>query len=98
MTADPAREFPTASNGRPAYHPEGEYLAVTMHGGTVRLLDPETHEILADLTPLVPGPITALRVSRDGTRIAIATGNRDIMVWHIPRLRAELAEIGLDWE
>jgi WD40 repeat protein len=44
------------------------------------------------------GTITAARFSPDGGRLALTQDDGITLLWDLTRLRAELAEMGLDWQ
>jgi WD40 repeat protein len=85
-------------NGPFAFAPDGGLLAVN-RGGLVLLVDPDSGWEFATLEP----PPEAARVlgwlafSPDGGRLAVTT-DTEVRVWDLRRIRAQLAEMGLDWD
>jgi WD40 repeat protein len=61
-------------------------------------VDASTGKELATLTNPDPHRITKLCFSPDDGQLAVATENYGIHLWDLPGLRAQLAELGLDWD
>jgi WD40 repeat protein/tRNA A-37 threonylcarbamoyl transferase component Bud32 len=76
---------------------DGRLLAL---GGTgsehVWLIDPATGAELTRLTPQGEARIEGLAFSPDDQRLAVVH-ERDMVLWNLPSLRRQLAELGLDW-
>jgi tetratricopeptide (TPR) repeat protein len=85
----------------PAFAPDSRILAVETGQGRIRLLDPDTRKefvVLED--PYQDLSYAGMTFSRDGTRLITIShrATQAIHVWDLRRLRAELAEMGLDWQ
>ncbi len=63
----------------------------------VRLTNVRTGETVAEVAPPEGGEVRRLGFSHDGQRLLAVTDNGLIHVWDLPRLRAELAKLNLDW-
>jgi serine/threonine protein kinase/WD40 repeat protein len=72
-----------------------EYVAA---GRQVALSNPETGRQWGTLTVEDTPPVVALALSRDGGRLAAATGAQSIQLWDLRALNRRLAEMGLDWD
>ena len=63
-----------------------------------KLMDPATgHEFASLLAPEID-TLTCLTFSPDSGLVAVGTANDRVRVWDLRRIRAQLAEMGLDWE
>jgi WD40 repeat protein len=90
--------------GLSAAHRDGVPAVAFLLGGglvtgsrdqTVKLWDASGREVL---TLPQTGPVRRVFASADGTTLTLlAEGERGLRRWHLDRLRAELAELGLDW-
>jgi serine/threonine protein kinase/WD40 repeat protein len=85
-------------NGFFAFPPDGRQLAVN-RGGLVLLVDPDSGQEFATLEPPPEAPrgIHWLAFSPDGGRLAVSI-DTEFRVWDLRRIRAQLAEMGLDWD
>jgi hypothetical protein len=75
---------------------DDEWLAVQGSRGSVSLWDLQTRELLVAL-PEELATVWDLAWSPDRQRLALGLSDGRLVLWNIPRLRARLAEIGLDW-
>ena len=68
-------------------------------GQLVLLVDPDSGRELATLEPPPESPqdVGRLAFSPDGSRLAVPIDN-EILVWDLRLIRAQLAEMGLDWD
>jgi serine/threonine protein kinase/WD40 repeat protein len=62
----------------------------------VRLLDPETLDEIMTLSTPQPELLQGVEFSPDGKTLATSSSGT-VQVWNLPRLRQELAKLGLDW-
>jgi WD40 repeat protein len=79
-----------------AFQPVGGLLAFVTSRHQIRLADPDTGEVAANLTH--PEPVVAVRLSfsPDGTRLAVTRPFTDVVVWDLARVADGLADLGLD--
>jgi WD40 repeat protein len=84
--------------GRMAFTRDGKVLAIAWLRDLVRLVDVSNGKELATLTSPDPKPITKICFSPDEKQLAVATDNYVIHLWDLQGLRAQLAELGLDWD
>lgn len=81
-----------------AYAPNGKLLAVRSDRRLIRLLAPESGELLATFETPNGLPVKELTFSPDGTRLAATCdGTGELILWDLRELRRELARLGLDW-
>ncbi len=78
---------------------DGRILAcVGAEPAIVHLLDGETLDELATLTPAESYTTTDLAFSPDGALLAQITNRAGVVhLWDLRRIRAQLATMGLDW-
>jgi WD40 repeat protein len=81
-----------------AFSPGGGVLAVVKDLNVVQLLEAATGRVLAELQAPGSTPVFGLRFRPDGTALLALEWSREIQVWDLRRLRAELAALHLDWE
>jgi WD40 repeat protein/tRNA A-37 threonylcarbamoyl transferase component Bud32 len=97
---EPAAALPlnrvSSSPGHLAVASDG-LLAVAYTMNDVRLLDPQTLAEVATLADPEPGLIAGFWFSPDGSMLAVTQGG-GIHLWDLRVLRAELAQLGLDWD
>ena len=98
-TCEPRWSHPQeiAATIHPSFSHDGRILAV---GGSsspqVWLLNPDTGEELATLTPPGDHTVTAVAFSPDDQTLAVVHGP-EILLWDLRLLRGQLASLGLDW-
>jgi WD40 repeat protein/serine/threonine protein kinase len=78
-----------------ALSPDGAWLAV---GGSkpVTIWDMKTHELVLAL-PEERGTIWSIAWSPDKHLLAVGSAHGGIVIWDLPKLKAELSRIGLGW-
>ncbi len=81
-----------------AFAPDGSMLAVETGRGVVRLVDPQTGKIIAQLEDPNQDRSDVYFAPDGGRLVAVSLEGRCIHVWDLRRIRQGLAEIGLDWE
>lgn len=85
--------------GQAAFSPDGRVLGMKRDLGPVILLNTETREELARLTPPRSLPTAGLAFTPDmGTLVVGCCNHRLLQVWDLRRIRRQLREINLDWE
>ena len=89
---------PGAHSGYVSASPDGRLLAVRTTGITLHLFDARTHAMLCRLEhPDGAGP-QHISWSPDSALLATCRGQHAVNVWNLRRLRAELRNMGLDWD
>lgn len=83
--------------GPAAFSPDGRLLAFAVTRTRVRLLDAQTFRELAHFDSPGAKMISWLTFDPASTQLTVATETSLIQLWDLPRLRAELAALGLDW-
>jgi tetratricopeptide (TPR) repeat protein len=80
--------------------PEGSILALSQSNGVIRLIDPETGRALAELTDPHQHSVHTMNFSSDGSKLLTTVQEERgmIHIWDLRTLRAELTELGLDWD
>ena len=87
------------SNAKSTFDPTCRIIALTHQGYKVRLVDARTLQDLVVLEPPDALPARFLTFSADGSKLAVFTHVSHIVnVWDLRKLRAGLAEMGLDWD
>jgi serine/threonine protein kinase/WD40 repeat protein/tetratricopeptide (TPR) repeat protein len=80
-----------------AFAPDGIVLAIAYESRVVRLVDARTGQELATLpAPDLPA-VDRLCFSSDGSVLACGVDVVGVQLWDLRRIRARLAEMGLDW-
>jgi hypothetical protein len=80
-----------------AFSADGKLLALADTTRNVHLISPDTGELLAELEPSPDNEIIALAFSPDTRELALTRVGAPPQIWHLGRLRKELASLGLDW-
>ena len=83
--------------GPMAFSADGKLLALTDTTRNVHLVSPDTGDLLAELEPAPDNEIIALAFSPNGAELALTRVGAPPQVWHLARIRKELAGLGLDW-
>jgi serine/threonine protein kinase/WD40 repeat protein len=83
--------------GMVAISPDVRLLAIAGTPWQVKLLDYATGEELAALPSDPEQPICGLAFSPDGSQLVV-TSQPGALLWDLRRIRAELADLGLDWD
>ncbi len=87
-----------ASASPPAFTRDGRLMALGIAPDQVLLADASTGRELARLTTLQPVAPTPLVFSPDGTKLVANTNQRTALVWDLRRTRAQLRQLGVDWD
>ena len=78
--------------------PDGRFLLVNDVLGAIRFVDPETGRNILRLTGPEATSYSPAGLSADGaTLLALGGDTNSLYVWDLRRIRAELRELGLDW-
>lgn len=77
--------------GAAAFSPDGKRLAVVSDVYDILILDRAEHRVHLAIEPPSRVRIFALAWSPDGTRLAAATAQGKLRLWHLPTLAAELS-------
>ena len=85
--------------GGVAFSPDAKVLAVENGNGAIRLINPETGRDYALLEDPHQDRAGHARFSADGSQLTV-TGKEGqaIHLWNLREIRAQLAEMGLDWD
>jgi serine/threonine protein kinase/WD40 repeat protein len=86
------------SNEGIAFSPDSRMLALTLSLSGVRLLDPATGAVIAELQADGVGPISWMAFSPDGGQLVIEAVTGNVWVWDLRLIRTQLREIGLEWD
>ncbi|HKQ39277.1 MAG TPA: ATP-binding protein [Verrucomicrobiae bacterium] len=82
------------------FAPDGQTFAIAYNRQDVRLHETESGRELATFSSPDPTPITGgcgLAFSSDARWLIAARNDGDIVAWELPKIRTELAKVGLDW-
>jgi serine/threonine protein kinase/WD40 repeat protein len=93
------KEGPQIGGGSFAFSPDSTMLAVETGSGVLRLVDPNTGREYARLEDPNHDRANSPGFSRNGTQLISSNNDsQSIHVWDLRLLRAQLAELGLDWD
>ena len=81
-----------------AFSPDGATLAVETGRGIVRLVDPQTGQLIAQLEDPNQDRSDAYFTPDGGRLVAVSLEGRCVHVWDLRRIRRGLAEMRLDWD
>jgi signal transduction histidine kinase len=79
-----------------AFSADGRLLAVLKGPRTIELRQASSGRILCALQSPGSSPLSVLRFTADGTRLAVLEWTRQIQVWNLTAMHRELAGLGLD--
>jgi WD40 repeat protein len=85
----------TRKGGHVALSKDGHWLAVES-GLAVTVWDTQSKKLLLRL-PEGGGAVWSLAWSPNRDLLAVGTSVGGPVIWYIPKIRAQLAELGLDW-
>ena len=77
-----------------ALSPDGRLFAGDPTASAASIWDPESRKRLF-LLPEERSPIWSLAWSSDGATLALGLSDGGLVIWSLPRIRAELARMGL---
>ena len=80
-----------------AFSPDSRILGIGDEPGVIHLVVADSGDLLADLEAPFRIPITFLRFSADGSQLFALQLDKQIQVWDLGKLRAELSKLNLDW-
>jgi WD40 repeat protein len=76
--------------------PDGRWLMAGKESDSEALWSSQTRSRVFSL-PSESGPIWSQALSPDGERLAVGLADGGLAIWNLPRIQAQLAEIGLAW-
>lgn len=91
---------PPHSQSRPGpavFSPDGALLAINSEPNIVELIDPNSGQVLADLEAPQSAHLAAFQFSPDSSKLYALEWSKQVQVWDIRRIRAELSALGLNW-
>ena len=91
---------PADSNSRPgpiAFSPNGRLLAISPEPNIAELIDPESGLQLAKLEAPQSASLSSFCFSPDSSKLYALEWNKQVQVWDLDKLRAELKSLKLDW-
>jgi WD40 repeat protein len=80
-----------------ALSPDDAWLAASTHFGGVTVWDMQKEQLLLAL-PEERSEVKSLAWSPNRELLAASYSDGSLALWNVPRIRARLAEIGLDWQ
>jgi serine/threonine protein kinase/WD40 repeat protein len=80
-----------------AFSPDSRILAIGDEPGVIHLVAADSGDLLANLEAPFRIPLTSLRFSADGSQLFALQLDKQIQVWDLRKLRAELGKLNLDW-
>ena len=82
--------------GNQAASPDGRWLATDADPSTVTLWSSQMGSQVFSLPP-ESGPVWSRAWSPDGEHLAVGLADGGLAIWNVPRIQAQLAQIGLAW-
>ncbi|HEV3445365.1 MAG TPA: serine/threonine-protein kinase [Gemmataceae bacterium] len=96
---EPGPRIPVTQFECMAFSPDSRLLAVVVEPSIIGLVDPESGRILARLEDPNQDRPHWIGFHPDGTKLLTTTNDsKSVRVWDLRRIRAKLAELGLDWD
>ncbi len=83
--------------GTMAFSADGKILAVAYTRSIIRLVEPNSGDLLAQLEPVPGNDLITLAFNSDASELAVTRVNAPPQIWHLRRIRQQLAEMSLDW-
>src|SRR5262249_23611907 len=80
-----------------AFSPDSQTLAISDDPGLIHLVVADSGDLLANLEAPLRTAFTFLKFSADGSQLFALQLDKQIQVWDLRKLRAELGKLGLDW-
>jgi WD40 repeat protein/Tfp pilus assembly protein PilF len=93
-----ARDDAGLGGGALQFSSDSSMLAMRYSPQLAKLVDPATGHEFASLLAPETDILSCLAFSPDGSLLAVGAANDQIRIWDLRRIRAQLAEMGLDWE
>src|SRR5262249_40371491 len=86
-------------DGTFCWNSDGRLLAIHDTLSAIRLVEPQSGKELCRLTGPEATWYTAACMTRDGTKLVATVGDHSALcVWDLRLIRAELRELGMDWD
>jgi WD40 repeat protein len=83
--------------GPMAFSADGKLLAIAYSRAIVRLVEPETGNLLAQLEPTPGNDLIALAFNSDASELAVTQVDAPPQIWHLRHIREQLAAMSLAW-
>ena len=83
--------------GPMAFSMDGRVLALAHERGNIRLVVPETGELLAEINPIPDNEIVTLAFNHDASLLAVSRAGLTAQIWKLKRMREQLSALHLDW-
>jgi len=91
------RPEPDGVPGAMAFSPDSSLVALGHTRRLIQLISLKTGETLAQIEPFPEGEIVALAFSPDGAELALTRTDCASQIWHLRRIREQLAPLKLAW-
>ncbi len=91
-----ARDEPAITHGSLAFFGKGSDMVITRTRQQAQLRATLTDEVYANFIAPQPQSVSSVRMALDGSVIVTASATDKLQVWHMDRVRQQLAVLGLD--
>ena len=81
-----------------AFTNDGKMVAIPWSNSVVKLVEASTGRELAKLEPAHRQPYIWMCFTPDATKLAVACSTHTIQLWDLRSIRAQLVDLGLDWD
>ncbi len=83
--------------GAMAFSSDGRLMALTYSRSVIRLVEPATGNLLAQLEPVPANDIVGLAFNADASELAVTRVDAPPQIWHLRHLQEQLAAMSLEW-